>query len=144
MKSELPQEINLNGRVLLLKSGKLREAFTSLTSLESDIESLKKSGADKARLVTLLLRLYHTLDEVQHLIQKEKREEFMFSDAAGSRMTAPVSNSQANSGAEVSSKRLYKNEGGSSQYNVMLAHVQMRKLTSCKERNLLQAQLYAQ
>ena len=44
--SQLQSEVKLNGRVIPLKSIKLREAFASLTEIESEINALK--AANKA------------------------------------------------------------------------------------------------
>ena len=57
--------------------------------------------------------MVQTLDEMQLLITKEKKEEAQRSEATGQL------------------------------YNVLLSHVQSLKLNSCKERNLLQAEVFA-
>eukprot|EP00354_Favella_ehrenbergii_P009812 CAMPEP_0170462250 /NCGR_PEP_ID=MMETSP0123-20130129/7825_1 /TAXON_ID=182087 /ORGANISM="Favella ehrenbergii, Strain Fehren 1" /LENGTH=343 /DNA_ID=CAMNT_0010727421 /DNA_START=18 /DNA_END=1049 /DNA_ORIENTATION=- len=67
-------EVKINGRVIPLKSSKLREAFAALTALEKEIEQLKKSG-ESEKLVQSQLKLVQTLDEMQLLITKEKKEE---------------------------------------------------------------------
>ena len=53
--SNLKSEIKLNGRVIPLKSIKLREAFAQLTEIENQIKEAKESGAnsDPAKLVAL-------------------------------------------------------------------------------------------
>lgn len=47
------EDIKLNGRVIPIKSAKLREAFATLQAKESEITDLKASGADNERLVTI-------------------------------------------------------------------------------------------
>jgi len=90
--SQLQSEIKLNGRVIPLKSIKLREAFASLTEIEKEITALKAAhsaaadggdAASKNNLVALQLRLVNMLDDVVQLITKEKKEEQMRSDASG-------------------------------------------------------------
>ena len=71
----------MNGRVIPLKSTKLRESFTALTKLESE---LKTSGSDNNRLVTIQLSLVNMLDDIVLLITKEKKEEQLRSDTSGS------------------------------------------------------------
>ena len=53
--SNLKSEIKLNGRVIPLKSIKLREAFAQLTDIENQIKEAKESGTnnDPAKLVAL-------------------------------------------------------------------------------------------
>lgn len=51
MSGDLESEIKLNGRVIPLKSIKLREAFAALTKLEMEIEGLKSSGSDNTKLI---------------------------------------------------------------------------------------------
>lgn len=75
MKSSEHEEIKLNGRVIPIKSAKLREAFASLQAKESEIADLKSSGADNDRLVTIQLSLVNMLDEMVQLVTKEKKEE---------------------------------------------------------------------
>ena len=116
--SKLLSEVKVNGRVIPLKSIKLREAFAALTEIEKQISELK--AADKTqditaqnKLISLQLNLINMLDEVVQLITKEKKEEQMRSDASGQL------------------------------YNSLLAHVTFMKLTNTKERNLLQAETLA-
>ena len=90
----------MNGRVIPLKSTKLRESFTALTKLESEIKELKTSGSDNNRLVTIQLSLVNMLDDIVLLITKEKKEEQLRSDTSGSL------------------------------YNTLLAHVKYLKLTN--------------
>ena len=42
----LPEEVRLGGRVIPLKSNKLREAWASLQNLETQIEKQKNAGSD--------------------------------------------------------------------------------------------------
>lgn len=51
MSGDLESEIKLNGRVIPLKSIKLREAFADLNKLEKEIEGLKSSGNDNTKLI---------------------------------------------------------------------------------------------
>jgi hypothetical protein len=107
MKSSHQDEIKINGRVIPLKSTKLRESFTALTKIKSEIEELKASVSDNNRLISIQLRLVNMLDEIVLLITKEKKEEQLRSDTSGSL------------------------------YNTLLAHVKHLKLSNSKERNLL-------
>lgn len=112
MNGDLLSEVRLNGRVIPLKSTKLRESFTTLTQLKEDIEAQRNSQSkDPSAIVAFQLKLVQTIDETILLINKEKKEELARSEASGSL------------------------------YNMLLAHVQLMKLTSAKERNLLQAEL---
>ena len=53
--SNLASEIKLNGRVIPLKSIKLREAFASMSKVSEEIDQLKgaSSNDDKTKLVQL-------------------------------------------------------------------------------------------
>ena len=83
--SNLAGEIKLNGRVIPLKSIKLREAFASMSTVSEEIDQLKgaTSNEDKTKLVQLQLSLVNMLDEMVKLITKEKKEEAMRSEASG-------------------------------------------------------------
>ena len=107
MKSTQTEDIKVNGRVIPIKSSKLREAFAALTKIETQISGLKASKSDNAALIKLQLSLVNMLDEMVQLITKEKKEEQMRSEASGQL------------------------------YNTLLSHVQLMKLTNAKERNLL-------
>jgi len=45
MNGDLLNEVRLNGRVIPLKSVKLRESFTTLTQLKKDIETQRNSSS---------------------------------------------------------------------------------------------------
>ena len=70
----MQSEIKLNGRVIPLKSIKLRETFAALTALEQEINTLRESQQSE-KFVQSQLRLVQTLDELQLLIIKERKEE---------------------------------------------------------------------
>ena len=83
MKGTQAEEIKVNGRVIPIKSAKLREAFAALTKIETQINTLKASKSDNAALIKLQLSLVNMLDEMVQLITKEKKEEQMRSEASG-------------------------------------------------------------
>lgn len=81
-------EVTVNGRVVPLKSPKLRESFAQLTEIERQIAALKDSAVKgdqeaQAKRISLQLSLVNLLDEVVLLITKEKKEEQMRSEASG-------------------------------------------------------------
>lgn len=53
MKSEQQGDIKVNGRVIPIKSVKLREIFSELQAKEAEITNLKSSGSDNQRLVAI-------------------------------------------------------------------------------------------
>lgn len=116
MKSE---DVKINGRSIPLKSIKLRDAFASLNKHEQEIEQLMMPASPEAeaqnatKLIQLQLSLVNMLDEMVQLITKEKKEEQMRSEVSGQL------------------------------YNTLLAHLQLKKLTYSKQRNLMQAETLA-
>ena len=78
-------DVKINGRVIPLKSARLRDAFNDLTKKMDEVVALRQNNdiESKQQIAAIQLSLVNQLDEVVKLITKEKKEEQMRSDASG-------------------------------------------------------------